>query len=134
MKLTAGFRLARLRALIGDRREVRRVRAVRQASIIVGAVANWPAHGSFTGRTLDLSLKGLSVLVEAEHSARLRDIEGSTMSVVLALPTGTATLQAKIISLRPAEGSGYVVGGVVERIDSVSEQRLQEFLENPPML
>lgn len=134
MRLTAGFRLARLRALIGNRREVRRVRAIRQASIIVGVIANWPAHGSFTGRTLDLSLKGLSVLVEADPSTQLRSLEGSTMSVVLALPAGTATLQAKIISLRPEEESGYVVGAVVERIDSVSKQRLQEFLENPPIL
>ena len=66
--------------------------------------------------------------------AEITSIEGSTMSVVLALPAGTATLQANIISSRPAEEGGHVVGAVIERIDSVSEQRLQEFLENPPVL
>lgn len=131
MGLTSAFSLARLRALLGNRREAPRLHAVREVSVAAGAVANWPAHGSFTGRTLDLSPKGLSILADGKDCEGLGELEGSSVTVLLALPAGTITFQAKVIGVRPAQAKGgCVIGAEVERMGGEERRRLHAFLES----
>jgi len=130
MRLPA-LNLGRLSRFIGDRREARRLRAVRRANLLAGAVASWPAQGSFTGTTLDISADGLAVLVEGVECGRLQALVGSSLTLVVALPTGSVSFQAEAVYVRPArrgEDGGCVVGLNVSSIGRREREQITSFL------
>ena len=86
------------------------------------------------GQTYNLSSTGLAlILPEITLGGRSLVVEGTTLLVVLDLPSGIARFQAKPIHFRHADkyvrNSGYIVGIQITQIDDESNRRYQKFVE-----
>ncbi|MBC7932773.1 MAG: PilZ domain-containing protein [Rubrivivax sp.] len=133
MAILPNLNLARLRRVVGDRREARRQSAIMRAYLTVGAMADWPERASLNGRTLDISERGLSFFVIEVRCEELSRLVSKGMTVVVALPTQTITSKVVVVGVRKhmEDGQrGCVLGVEITDMEEAGRELLCKYLDS----
>lgn len=87
-----------------------------------------------SGQTLDISESGLAVIVPAESiDERYLPGGGSTLQVVLELPTGTVAVEAMPVRYEVTEdetGRKYVIGARIIEMDEYEAELFRDYLRS----
>lgn len=122
-----------LRKLLADHRRTRRRRAQRDVSLIVGITVGEGADTEvITGRTRDLSEKGLSMSLPASSNQRQLLMAGARARVLLVLPTKTVSIGAEVVHSQPLDeldpDKGQLTGVHIFQMSSEDEAHYREYL------
>ncbi len=124
----------RLRRIVAERRQARRHKAARSVRLLVGVASETEVGGEpVTGRTRDLSETGISISLPALNPDRpdFADV-GSTVRVLLALPTATVGMYADVVRGEQLDekdaGKGRLIAVRITRISAGDEARYKEYL------
>lgn len=119
---------------MADRQRARRYKAARSVRLLVG-VASKTEGGlePVTGRTHDLSETGISISLPVGSPDRPDFVDvGSTVRVLLALPTATVSMYAEVVRSAPLDekdaGRGRMTAVRITRISPNDEARYKEYL------
>jgi hypothetical protein len=129
--------VSRVRTYLKDRRQSPRLRArlVLSVSVLRKAHANGSAPSSRTlkGHTVDISSKGLAMLLPQVHLAGYHlAAEGRELHVVLELPDGPMAMRVlprRYEMLDDAElGCNYLIGATIVDVSDDDRNRLESFI------
>ncbi len=127
--------VARLRALIGDRRQARRrrVHVPVTVSLMKRPGVNGARSQSISGHTFDLSSAGISFIVPA---IRIGDHylagDSQKLQMVLELAAGPVELQGEAVRYERADesqsGAGYLIGARITHMSESDRERYEAYV------
>lgn len=125
----------RLRKLLTNRREARRLKAQREVSLLVGMTIGEGAETELaTGRTRDLSEAGLSMSMPLNSRQHALLVAGSAVRILLMLPARTISIRVEVIYSEPLDkrdlDKGCLIGVRITQMSSDDEVSYMEYLES----
>ena len=126
----------RMRRYLAERRKARRHQAEHEVSLIAGvALGAGPGAGLITGRTRDISEKGLSLsLPVTDEQQRALTAVGEAVRILLVLPTSTVNIQGTITRSLPLDERdlerGQLIGVQITQMDAPDQATYQDYLSS----
>lgn len=127
---------SRLKTLVANRRQARRYRTRRAVALVAGITFETVTGAELvTGRTRDVTEEGLSLSLPIDDKHQQRQLAVDTIvRVVLALPSGTINLAAKIIHshlLSASDpGRGMLIGLQITQISPEDHQAYKKYVDS----
>jgi c-di-GMP-binding flagellar brake protein YcgR len=129
--------LKRLRRLLGDRRQFKRLEAQRNARLVFSVtLGEYTASRTMPleGYTLNISEAGMALIVPTIRLGSLYLTAAASLRIViLDLPTGEVEIEATPVRYKNlGEGKGYLIGVRIAQISDEHRARLVQYLNTLP--
>lgn len=125
-----------MKTIVANRRQARRYRTKRAVALVAGIAFDTGTGAELvTGRTRDVTETGLSLSLPIDDKHQQRQLAvGASARVVLALPSGTINLSARIIHshlLSASDpGRGMLVGLQITQISPEDHQAYKDYVDS----